>query len=82
MLAIANLALGLFIWFRMSEEASRWASVPFLINTFIVFGVAAMLNGYKRSVEITMGGISSQGSVIPLNRLMEVTVRRGMILLA
>lgn len=77
--AIANLALGLFIWFRMSEEASRWASVPFLINTFIVFGVAAMLNGYKRSVEVTMDGIGSLGSVIPLNRLMDVTVRRGMI---
>ena len=77
--AVANLGLGLLIWFRMSIDIARWASIPFLLNTFIVFVAAAMLNSYKRSLEISGEGLQHKESLIPLNQLMDIDIRYGIV---
>ncbi|MFQ5432744.1 MAG: hypothetical protein ACE5EN_09610 [Nitrospinota bacterium] len=77
--AAANLGLGILIWFKMSMESARWASIPFLLNTFIVFIAAAMLNSYRRSVEITRDGVRYRESLIPLDRLMDIDLYYGVV---
>ena len=77
--AAANLGLGILIWFKISIEVARWASIPFLLNTFIVFIAAAMLSSYKRSVEITRDGLRHKKSLILLDRLMDIDIRYGIV---
>ena len=77
--AVANLGLGILIWFRMSIDIARWASIPFLLNTFIVFVAAAMLSSYKRSLEITSDSLRHKESLIPLDKLMDIDIRYGIV---
>ncbi len=77
--AAANLGLGVLIWLKMSMEIARWASILFLLNTFIVFIAAAVLHTYRRSIEITRDGVRHRESLIPLDTLMDIDIRCGVV---
>jgi len=77
--ALMNLGIGIYIWMAMEKDTARWASIPFVINTFIVFVIAAMLHNLKRQVEITSDGVTVGKQTVPLRQLSDISARPGII---
>ncbi|MBI5179190.1 MAG: hypothetical protein HZA04_08030 [Nitrospinae bacterium] len=77
--ALMNLGIGIYIWMVLAKDTARWASVPFLINTFIVFVIAAMVHNLKRTIEVTGEGLKMRGQTIPLWQLAEINTRPGFV---
>jgi hypothetical protein len=77
--ALFNLGVGIYIWMVMEKDTARWASIPFLINTFIVFIIAAMVHNLKRTVEISSMGLIFRGNTVPLRRLENLLFQPGFV---